>query len=82
MSKQFHGHEVIQMVATSGKSYTRASLRAAIIERFGKDATFYSCSQSGMSPDEMIDFVKARGKFIEADDALTFNHANACNHHH
>ncbi len=82
MSNEFHGHEVIQMVSTSNKSYTRDSLRAAITERFGEDATFYTCSQSGMSPDEMIDFMKARGKFQEGDDTLTFNHANACDHHH
>jgi probable metal-binding protein len=82
MANQYHGHEVIQMVATSGRSYTRESLRAAIIERFGGDATFYSCSQAGMSPDEMIDFMKARGKFIEGGDDLTFNQARACNHDH
>ena len=82
MNKTFHGHEVIQMVSTSGESYTRASLRAAIVERFGKDATFYSCSESDMSPDEMIDFLKARGKFIEGDDEFAFNHEGACNHNH
>ena len=34
-----HGHEVLQMMISSGESYTVATLEAAIIVRFGKEAS-------------------------------------------
>ena len=71
------------MVSTAAKIYTRNELRAAIIDRFGEDTTFYTCSATGMSPDAMIDFLKARGKFIEAGDGgYAFNENGSCGHHH
>jgi probable metal-binding protein len=81
MNNEVHGHEVINMISTAGKTYTRTELRAAIVARFGVDATFCTCSVSGMSPDGMIDFLKAHGKFVEAGDEFTFNVDTQCGHH-
>lgn len=39
-----HGHEVLQMMISSGESYTVATLEAAIIDRFGKEVRFHTCS--------------------------------------
>lgn len=38
--EQLHAHEVLHMM--EGNSYTEASLRAAIIERFGEAQRFYA----------------------------------------
>ena len=53
----------MSMMIASGLTYTRESLIAAIVERFGAGARFYTCSASGMTPDELINFLAERGKF-------------------
>ncbi len=77
---QIHGHEVMQMMMRSGKAYTRESLRAAIIEEFGPDARFYTCSADSMTADELIAFLQARGKFVEAPGGITTEPGKMCNH--
>ena len=42
-----HGHEVLAMM--QGKAFTEESLLAAIIERFGKDERFYTCSADNLT---------------------------------
>ena len=39
-----HGHEVLAMM--QGKAYTEEGLLKAIIEQFGPDERFYTCSTS------------------------------------
>lgn len=81
MSNEVHGHEVMKMMITSGARYTRASLREAIIERFGADARFYTCSASDLTADGLIDFLAERGKFCDdAGDDLSMTPDKMCNH--
>lgn len=80
MSQPVHGHEVMQMMIESGKAYTRDSLRADILDRFGPEARFYTCSAEGMSADELIDFLEARGKFRSDADGFTTDPSKICNH--
>ena len=49
--EQLHAHEVLHMM--EGNSYTEATLRAAIVEKFGEHQRFYACSADNMeaSPD-------------------------------
>ena len=61
----------MKMMIEAGGSFTRASLRETIIKRFGEDTRFYTCSADTMTADELIDFLAARGKFI--DDGGGFN---------
>ncbi len=58
MAERVHGHEVMAMMVESGTGYTRESLRAAIVERFGPDTRFYTCSADRMTPDELITFLR------------------------
>ncbi len=37
-----HGHEVMHMMANSGQSYTRETLRSAIQKQFGSDTTYFT----------------------------------------
>lgn len=63
-----------------GNSYTEASLRAAIIERFGEAQRFYACSAEYMSVDDLIVFLKEKGKFMPMDNGFTVDITKVCNH--
>ena len=81
MSNEFHGHEVMKMMITSGAQYTRASLREAIVQQFGADARFYTCSASDLTPDALIDFLAERGKFNDASsESLSMGADKMCQH--
>ncbi len=75
-----HGHEVLHMM--EGKSYkTRRELIDAIIERFGADERFHTCSAEGMTAAELVDFLEARGKFKPAgEEEFTVDISKVCNH--
>ncbi len=80
MTNQIHGHEVIEMMTSSHQLFTRDTLKAAISAKFGADARFHTCSAENMDADALIDFLAARGKFMENVDGLAINPAKVCNH--
>ncbi len=80
MADAVHGHEVIDMIVQSGKAYTRDSLRADIVRRFGEDARFYTCAAENLTADELISFLEARGKFRDAGTGFTIDQEQVCNH--
>ena len=61
MLTQVHGHEVIALMMTATQPYTRDSLAAAILDRFGPDARFFTCSAEGMTPPNSSAFSKRAG---------------------
>ncbi len=77
---QIHGHEVIQMMMKSGKAYTRASLLADIIATFGPEARFFTCSAENLSPEGLIDFLQAKGKFVPCQDGFQTSADLMCKH--
>ena len=60
--ESIHGHEVLRMMIALERPQTREALRRLIDERFGSDARFHTCAADGMTADELIDFLVARGK--------------------
>jgi len=80
MAEPIHGHEVIEMIIQAGKAYTRDSLRADIVNRFGAEARFYTCSADNLTADELITFLEARGKFRDAGTGFTIDQEQICNH--
>jgi len=64
----------------SGRLFTRTSLAAFIVERFGPGARFHTCSADGMTAPELVDFLAARGKFAGTEEGFTLNAANVCSH--
>ena len=78
MAEQIHGHAVLEMMAASGQAYTPESLRAAIVERFGPEARFYTCSAESMTADQLITFLHNRGKFQAAAGGFTTDRAAIC----
>ena len=75
-----HGHEVMRMMVETGETYSREALRRAIQERFGPEARFHTCSAQNMDADALIDFLAARGKFIEQPAGMGMSPDHICNH--
>jgi probable metal-binding protein len=80
MLTQVHGHDVIAMMTASSQPYTRDSLAAAIIDQFGAEARFFTCSAEGMTAGELIDFLDARGKFMPVGEGFAVNPDRVCQH--
>ncbi|MFV0587450.1 YecH family metal-binding protein [Bacteroides reticulotermitis] len=76
--EQLHAHEVLHMM--EGNSYSIASLKEAIIEKFGKEQHFYACSADDMNVDELIVFLQNKGKFMPADNGFTVDITKVCDH--
>lgn len=76
--EQIHAHSVLHMM--EGNNYTEASLIEAIKKIFGEDQTFYACSAENMSIDELIIFLKNKGKFMPADSGFTVDISKVCDH--
>jgi probable metal-binding protein len=81
MSNLVHGHEVLHfMLEKEGESFSRESLRDAIVERFGADARFHTCSADGMTAEQLIDFLSAKGKFVESGNGFNTQADKICSH--
>ena len=77
---QIHGHEVMRMMLQSGRQYSRETLRQDILQHFGPDTRFYTCSAEGMDADALISFLAERGKFIEEDEGFRTDPDRICDH--
>ncbi|OCG43768.1 hypothetical protein A9G35_09590 [Gilliamella sp. Choc5-1] len=76
-----HGHEVLHMM--SGNNYTESSLLDAIKSKFGEDAIFHTCSKSNMNAEQLIAFLKAKGKFkpsVDHETKFTVDNKKICKH--
>ena len=65
MNPSIHGHEVLHFMLENEAGFTRQGLKEAIEQRFGIDARFHTCSAEGMNTEALIDFLAAKGKFVE-----------------
>ena len=78
---EVHAHEVMRMMLESDTGFTRDSLAEAIVERFGEDARFHSCSRKGMNVSAVIDFLESRGKFVIQGAGFNTSADKICHHH-
>lgn len=78
--KEIHGHEVMKMMLTSGRTYTRASLTEEIIRSFGADARFFTCSAENLTPAELIDFLEVKGKLVSGPGGFGTAENLMCQH--
>ena len=82
MDASVHGHDVMRMMIESQTEhgYTRESLRSAMFEKFGADARYHTCVAENMDADTLIDYLAARGKFVEAKEGFNTAEEKICNH--
>ena len=52
----------MEMMIAAGKTYTRETLVAEILAKFGRDTRFHTCSAENMTAEQMVDFLAQRGK--------------------
>ncbi len=78
--QQIHGHEVLDMMLQSGKAYTRATLLNDIVATFGPDSRFFTCSADNLTPEELINFLQAKGKFVPRDEGFQTSSDLMCKH--
>ena len=79
MVSSIHGHEVLQMMLASGKQYTKDSLQADILARFGGEAHFHTCSAENLTAAELIEFLDGRGKFTSGENGFQTEPTKICN---
>jgi len=76
---QIHGHEVLKMMLNSGKTYTRQSLVGDIVEKFGAQARFCTCSAENMTAGELVEFLDGRGKLLPQEGGFQTSASLMCN---
>ena len=77
---EIHGHEVMLMMLGSGKTYTRETLIADILSKFGKEARFHTCSAENMTAVELVAFLDARGKLVQREGGFQTSTDVMCQH--
>ena len=77
---QIHGHDVLNMMLASGKTYTNATLVADIVKKFGCDAKFHTCSAEDMTAEELVEFLETRGKFKQRAGGFQTSKDVICQH--
>lgn len=75
-----HGHEVLHMM--EGNNYaSNKELIDAIIQKFGPEERFFTCSATDMTATELVEFLAERGKFKPSgNDGFTVDTSQICNH--
>ena len=78
MSESIHGHQVMEMMATAEKSYSKQSLKSEIATKFGENARFHTCMGSDLTAEDLIEFLASKGKFIESDEGISMPEEHLC----
>lgn len=76
---KLHAHEVLDMMGT--KTYTEDRLRKEIVDIFGPDTRFYTCSADNLDAAQLVEFLKEKGKFKPQEEGFAFDETKRCNHH-
>ena len=80
MKKSIHGHKVIEMMLKSNREYNLAELLEEIHLAFGTNAFFHTCSNSNMTAEELVSFLREKGKFIDTENGFKINRDLICHH--
>jgi probable metal-binding protein len=78
--ESIHGHEVIEMIVSAGRPFTRSGLVAEVCGKYGEDARFHTCSAEGMTATELVEFLMAKGKFHIAEEGMMIDPSKVCQH--
>jgi len=80
MSNQIHGHDVLQIALDSSAPLTREALMAAMVERFGADAQYHTCSAESMDAEQLVALLVKRKKLHEVEGGFTTDPSRICKH--
>jgi probable metal-binding protein len=78
---RFHVHQVMEMINLENRALALTEIKTLIEEKFGLQASFESCSMSGMGPAAVIEFLLDREKIAECEPGkYQLNIYNSCGH--
>ncbi len=68
------------MLAEPARFHTRESLADAITRRFGRTTRFHTCSASGMTAMQLVEFLAGRGKIARSAGGFVVDPGRLCRH--
>lgn len=80
MSDSVHGHDVIAFMVQKGGRFSRQSLTEAVLAHFGAETHFHTCSSEGMTAEQLVDLLAAKGKFVANDSGFNTHADRICKH--
>jgi len=80
MENEIHGHAVLELMIEFNQPITKTKLIEAVETRFGKSTRYFTCSKSGMTVRELMEFFESKGKFIFTDQELSTDASKICRH--
>ena len=75
-----HGHEIIDLVSAHPDGIRLSQLAETVTGRFGKSATFHTCSTMNMDLDALLAFLEARDKVRIVSGVVFPGGSPACDH--
>ena len=78
MTQSIHGHQVMEMMTESKKTYSKQALQTEIANQFGKDARFHTCMDSDLTATQLIVLLTSKGKFVESADGISMSKEHGC----
>ncbi|MFC5079022.1 hypothetical protein VTH8203_04658 [Vibrio thalassae] len=78
MTASIHAHQVLNLLRD--KPMTREQLEQTVIEQFGAEAHFRTCSREGFDLDALLVFFVEKQKVIENQGQWELNIERVCSH--
>ncbi len=75
-----HIHEILEIIYTSGKSFTIDTLKEEVQKKYGEDVHFNSCADHRFGIEEMVNFMHNRGKIEIHGDRIYPAGTSFCDH--
>ena len=70
----------MEMMLNSGQVYTKESLTAEIIAKFGAEARFHTCSAENLTAHELVLFLDSKGKLVRQEGGFQTSADLMCKH--
>ena len=80
MNNSVHGHEIMRMIDRAEPPLTRETLQREVDRRFGAGVRFHACADQNMTLADLLEFLGARGKFVEINGRLSTDLGAMCSH--
>ena len=80
MSESFHGHDVLELLASRETPWPMDEFRARAGAAFGQAPAFHSCHRAGFTLDELLQFFSAKGKISLGLNTISLGPVGACDH--
>lgn len=76
----YHGHDVLHFLLEAEQALSVEAMHHKVIEKFGANASFHTCSAEGMNAKTLLTFLLQRGKIVPQDDGFVVAGHRICNH--